>query len=259
MSEKEKLLQESWLRCYKNNVPKDLKQPLLVAEKQELELSLKKNATLIDIFSKHSENIIKSSNTNNSVIIITDCNGMVLSKYYTNNLSNTGINHLIKQGVYLTEKSCGTNTVSLAMIKKDRVRMSKNDYYCSFFQEWDSLAEPIFMNENAIGYISILISNKDYIRKNFLLLDYLNSKISLNYIKNTLFSREDNQLLNEGECEVLQFTALGYSISEISEKLNISESTVKYRRKILCEKLEASNIVNAIAISITNNLVKISV
>ena len=115
------------------------------------------------------------------------------------------------------------------------------------------------MNDNVIGYLNILISNKDYIKRNSLLLDYLNSKISLDYIRNAVFIREGNQLFNEGEYEVLQLTALGYSINRISEKLNISKSTVKYRRKILCEKLEASNIVHAITISIVNNIVKISI
>lgn len=53
--------------------------------------------------------------------------------------------------------------------------------------------------------------------------------------------------LSEREREITQFSIRGYTISEIAEKLFISSDTVKFHRKKLFEKLNVSNIGEAIS------------
>lgn len=62
--------------------------------------------------------------------------------------------------------------------------------------------------------------------------------------------------LSDREKEILQYSIRGYAISEIAEKIYISPDTVKFHRKKLFEKLEVSNISEAIAQATANNLIQ---
>ncbi|WP_375580813.1 LuxR C-terminal-related transcriptional regulator [Marivirga tractuosa] len=61
--------------------------------------------------------------------------------------------------------------------------------------------------------------------------------------------------LSDREKEILRFSIRGYSINEISEKLFISSDTVKFHRRKLFEKLEVSNISEAISYASQNELI----
>lgn len=259
MLEKVELLQKSWLRCYENNIPRDLKHPRLFASEQQMKDKIEKNKILIKIFNDQLHIMSTYYNIRNCFIILTDNEGMVISRYFSKNYINKINKYWIKEGVYLTEESCGTNAISLAMIKKSRITTKSNDYYCSFLQGFDNIAEPILINNNIIGYVNITISSQHHNSSVSIILNHLISNISLKYINDTIFTNKENNLLSQEEYEVLQYTALGYSVREISNKLHVSQSTVKYRRKVLCEKLEASNIVHAVAISFANSILKITI
>lgn len=60
--------------------------------------------------------------------------------------------------------------------------------------------------------------------------------------------------LTDREKEILTLSARGYSIDKISKSIYISVDTVKYHRKKLFEKLEVSNISEAIFFAINNKL-----
>ncbi len=61
--------------------------------------------------------------------------------------------------------------------------------------------------------------------------------------------------LSDREKEILRYSIRGYSINEISEKLFISSDTVKFHRRKLFEKLEVSNISEAISYASQNELI----
>lgn len=61
--------------------------------------------------------------------------------------------------------------------------------------------------------------------------------------------------LSVREKEILRYSIRGYSIHEISEKLFISPETVKFHRRKLFEKLEVSNISEAISYATQNQLI----
>ncbi|MGM0579204.1 MAG: response regulator transcription factor [Bacteroidota bacterium] len=61
--------------------------------------------------------------------------------------------------------------------------------------------------------------------------------------------------LSDREKEILRYSIRGYSINEISEKLFISSDTVKFHRRKLYEKLEVSNISEAISYASQNELI----
>jgi DNA-binding CsgD family transcriptional regulator len=61
--------------------------------------------------------------------------------------------------------------------------------------------------------------------------------------------------LSNREKEVLLFSTRGYTISEIAKLSHVSPDTIKFHRKKLFEKLEVSNIADAIAHATMNKLI----
>ena len=60
--------------------------------------------------------------------------------------------------------------------------------------------------------------------------------------------------LNEREKQILHFSAQNFSIKEISEKLFLSADTIKFHRRKIFEKLDVSNISEALAFATANKL-----
>ena len=61
--------------------------------------------------------------------------------------------------------------------------------------------------------------------------------------------------LNDREIEILRYSARGFTTNEIAEAIFISPDTVKFHRKKLFEKLDVSNISEAIALLSNNRLI----
>lgn len=67
--------------------------------------------------------------------------------------------------------------------------------------------------------------------------------------------KKEKTTLSDREKEILQLSTSGFTINQIAEKLFISPDTVKFHRKKLFEKLEVSNISEAIAYVTTHKLI----
>lgn len=66
---------------------------------------------------------------------------------------------------------------------------------------------------------------------------------------------EEKIILSNREKEVLQYSARGFKINEIAQAIFISPDTVKFHRKKLFDKLEVSNISEAISFATNNKLI----
>jgi DNA-binding NarL/FixJ family response regulator len=62
-------------------------------------------------------------------------------------------------------------------------------------------------------------------------------------------------VLTNREKEVLQFSIRGFTIGEIAEAIFVSPDTVKFHRRKLFEKLEVTNISEAISYATNNKLI----
>ncbi len=61
--------------------------------------------------------------------------------------------------------------------------------------------------------------------------------------------------LSDREKEIINFSTRGYTIAEIADAIFVSPDTVKFHRRNLFEKLDVSNISDAIMFTISNNLI----
>ncbi len=69
------------------------------------------------------------------------------------------------------------------------------------------------------------------------------------------WTRVEKVKLSDREKEILRYSIRGHSIPDISEKLYISSDTVKFHRRKIFEKLEVSNISEAISYASQNQLI----
>lgn len=71
-------------------------------------------------------------------------------------------------------------------------------------------------------------------------------------IKDEVWRNEEKIKLTERELDVLRYYAQGYTINEIAEKIFVSPDTIKFHRRKLFEKMQVSNISEALSF-VTNN------
>jgi DNA-binding NarL/FixJ family response regulator len=74
-------------------------------------------------------------------------------------------------------------------------------------------------------------------------------------LESDIWRKIDPIKLSSREKEILQLAIRGYTIKEISESLFVVPDTIKFHRRKLFEKLEVSNITEAIVYCTNNNLI----
>ncbi len=80
------------------------------------------------------------------------------------------------------------------------------------------------------------------------------NKIYRYNLQDSSWQTDQKMTLSDQETEILQLSARGYTINEISEAIFISPDTVKFHRKNLFEKMGVTSMTEAIAYAVNNNL-----
>ncbi|MFB6454128.1 response regulator transcription factor [Chitinophaga sp. Hz27] len=73
-------------------------------------------------------------------------------------------------------------------------------------------------------------------------------------LETKIWTKSTKPTLTERELEVLRMHAQGYSIQQIAEKIFVAPDTIKYYRRRIFERLEVSNIADALANAVNNKL-----
>ncbi len=74
-------------------------------------------------------------------------------------------------------------------------------------------------------------------------------------LKGGFWKTEDKIQLSKREKEILRFSVRGYTINEMAEPMCVSPDTVKFHRRKLFEKLDVTNISEAIVYATNNKLI----
>jgi DNA-binding CsgD family transcriptional regulator len=70
-----------------------------------------------------------------------------------------------------------------------------------------------------------------------------------------LWTRSEKPVLSERELEVLRLHAQGFTIDQIAKKLFVAPDTVKYYRRRIFERLEVSNVMEALAYAVNSKII----
>lgn len=117
---------------------------------------------------------------------------------------------------------------------------------------------PLFLNEKGKVWKAIcIVSLSTAQNSGNITVHKKNSRETFVYdLKGEYWKTVLRQELSEREKEILQYSIRGYAISDIADKLFISPDTVKFHRKKMFEKLEVSNITEAISQATAANLIQ---
>ena len=74
-------------------------------------------------------------------------------------------------------------------------------------------------------------------------------------MKDCFWRKEEKTELSSREKEILSYSVRGFTINDMADSMFVSPDTVKFHRRKLFEKLEVSNISEAIVYATNNKLI----
>lgn len=116
---------------------------------------------------------------------------------------------------------------------------------------------PLFLNKEGKIWKAICIISISSERSSGNIKIYKNgeNKVYHYRLDREIWEAEKKVSLSKRELEILHLCARGYTINDIAETIFISPDTVKFHRRKLFDKLEVSNITEAIAYATNNKLI----
>lgn len=175
--------------------------------------------------------------------------------FYINNVSKTDLDLLVK-----------INDVGFEFYEKIPIKERK-EYTISYdfhikHKEGKAILinqklTPLFLTESGKIWKAICIVSLSAARNSGNIKIYRkgNPQIYTYNLEGNFWKANDKIKLSGREKEILQLAARGYTISEVAESLFVSPETVKFHRRKMFNKLEVSNISEAIAYATNNKLI----
>ncbi|MCF8008873.1 MAG: LuxR C-terminal-related transcriptional regulator [Halanaerobiales bacterium] len=169
------------------------------------------------------------------------------------NIENILEKYKIKRGFSFIEKEAGTNAVYLAQKTRKPISILPGHHYCKPFNSFYSIAFPLMIKENILGYINII--SRNIIKKEVICLckifqDNLKLKIDYKLLnKNNKFNN-----LTEKQLYLIKNMANGYTEKVIANELHLSISTIKYHKRKLFNIFHASSKLEIVIKAFKNGL-----
>lgn len=253
-------LLKSWHRCMKQGLLAEIEKPGIYLDSKELNNKL-----------KIKNNVIRSFN--NLIDRYVELTRKIKGYYYFALFDNEenllairiGLGNperlyedksFFETGVSYSEKSIGTNAVTLSKLLKKPVYMIPDFHYCSKLKNWYEYCIPIKYTGNAIGYISVISVSQPISKA----LEGFIDLIGVNMYEESSISEMDDYLysslgerLTEKQYLILKMMAQGFTDTRISRELKMSLSTVKYHNQNIFRVLNANSRVDAVVKALMNN------
>ena len=222
------IIMKSWRMSKKNNVLSSFDKSLVKVKSDKLKL-IKKNQKLITVFKSSVQSILKSIK-NEYIFILTDLELIVLE--FTK--VDISMMKILELGMSLSEKSVGTNAISLAKNTNKAVYIKPRDHYAAFLKEWYCFALPLRIDKEIIGYLDVSTVNKELKAEIIQVVDFLANNIIKAYKR---FCVRDDIELSEKQREVLKYIVKDMTDYEIARELDCSISNLKKHKINLRKKL----------------------
>ena len=186
-----RIVENSHMRCEKYGISKKQKLSSRILDLKDITRRLEDSSDLI----LASETIIKKLynelKETHFLAVLTDCEGCVLSIIGDEKIGGLVFNIGIRPGVFMDEKSIGTNAISLALIENKPIQLHGKEHYLNVFDEMTCSCVPIHDDNDRLigtldlsGYkysihthiLEVLIATSYAIEKNYALTKLVNQK-----------------------------------------------------------------------------------
>ncbi|MCK5764063.1 MAG: AAA family ATPase, partial [Clostridiales bacterium] len=151
-----RIVENSHMRCEKYGISKKQKLSSRILDLKDITRRLEDSSDLI----LASETIIKKLynelKETHFLAVLTDCEGCVLSIIGDEKIGGLVFNIGIRPGVFMDEKSIGTNAISLALIENKPIQLHGKEHYLNVFDEMTCSCVPIHDdNDRLIGTLDL--------------------------------------------------------------------------------------------------------
>ncbi|MCY6355928.1 LuxR family transcriptional regulator [Clostridium sp. ZS2-4] len=248
------LIQRSFERCREKGLRSNHVMPEHIS-KEMLKEILEENKLFIKIFKKEIDNI-KTKIKYELVFVITDVNGIMLDYDATNYFRQNGTLVELREGLDFSEKSCGTNAISLAMELKKCIEIKKDQHFYDAFKKWHCFAMPLYANDRLIGYLNVSTINKILKSEFIVILELLSTQISRGLCDELKKKTKMDNLLSSTQINILKYISKGYIENKIAFEMNLSQDTIKYHKRKIFSKLEVNSSCEAIMKSIRLGMIE---
>lgn len=172
------------------------------------------------------------------MFILTDAEAIVIAYDKTNyfNEKEKGTVHI--EGLDFSEKSCGTNAISLSMETNGQVELKKEGHFNEKFKQWSCYAFPLYIEKDIIGYLNIA-SIKTKLKCEFKIIFELVANQILNELKKE--NTKEKSLLTRTQIDIIKKVSEGYTEKRIAYELHLSQDTIKYHKRRIYNKLNVQS------------------
>lgn len=158
------------------------------------------------------------------VFILTDAKARIIELFATSEVVSGCEKQGVRPGGSLSEKSCGTNAVSLALYYREPVVLKGGHHFADLFRDWYCAAVPIVNSENQpIGCIDFSMSHKADIGEKLAFVKVVAAQLA-DIMKPMPYGQKK---LSPRQNQILWLLSSGVICKELASHLKIKPSTVE--------------------------------
>lgn len=196
----------------------------------------------------------------NDLFVLSDANARLISLHSSPDILRTAMNDIgLCCGVLLSETSCGTNAIALALRYLEPMIIQGHEHYCRMLQDWSAVALPVLNGDSqAVACVAILNCSNNSLSEKLLLVKFIVKALEKFYdTPPSLPARPEVSLVRRSperrkktlgigltarQHQVLQLFAQGKSYKQIAREIGISSfKTVEEHLDAVREKLQVAH------------------
>lgn len=251
-------IEESHEFCLSSGLDKDSVWPTQCLIGDELDTFLINNSALNAFSQPLFTDISKDFTDGNDLFILSDANARLINQYSSPEVLKIAKEDIgLRSGVLLSEASCGTNAIALALRYVEPMITSSAQHYCRLLQNWGAVALPV-MNANLqpVACVAILHCSDYALGEKLLIAKFIVKELE-KFFKGQpavpampikpespphLVAKKAPVGLTTRQQQVLRLFATGMSYKQIAREIGINSfKTVEEHLDAVREKLQVAH------------------